>query len=731
MNKVLNINLGGYAFTIDDDAFEYLSVYLDSVRKRFSESEGRDEIVGDIEARLGELITTDLRSRTIVMLPDVEAAVQIMGKPEEFEGVSDGGPAPKTGSSKSSSGTGKTTANSSIKTGKRFFRDEEDKVVSGVCSGLAAYVGIQDPVWVRLSFVLLTFISAGFWIPGYLILSWVVPAAKTAADRLAMRGEPINVDSIAQEIETSFNRLGNQINEFGERINTSSRRGAGREAFATVMSALGQVFSMMVKMVGKFGVFIGIIVALALFLGLAASWVGGVVGLVTAAPYISYFSPFSNAGNWLGFSNGFFLLGIPIAGLVLTFSRVLFKTRTPRWLGAGLTAFWIVNLFSAITLGAFGAKDFRHGSTITQTIDLSNINSDTLRITAADMTNENGENLQIDGNGLSLEEDRLDFKGMVDVRVRRSENGRFVCAQAITARGATAVEASDNAAQTNFNVGVSGSTLRIPSGYSIPKGQKWRVQKVKINLEVPNGKCVIFDESIYGRAAADVELYADENGRNYISHRPGKVFRMTEDGLVCLDCPKFGDKEYKSEQNFENFIMEGNFTAEIRKSDDDGFSYRMEGTGTEAVKVVKTGDRITFTTNGKSAEKVHIILEARVFTSLVAENTGLVTIRGFEEGRASITAKGNSKIKANFDISNLKVALSGPVSLEMDGEGNELKANLSNGAVLEAPNFQLERADISASENSRARIFASDEVKSSADATSSIKVSGGAKEKED
>jgi hypothetical protein len=518
------------------------------------------------------------------------------------------------------------------------------------------------------------------------------------------------------------------MNEFGERINKSANKGAGREAFATGMSALGQVFAMMLKFVGKFGIFIGILIALALFVALGASWVGGVIGLVTAAPYISYFSPFSNAGNWLGFSNGFFLLGLPVAGLVLMFSRIFFKTRMPRWLGAGLFTFWIVNLFSAAMLGVVGSKGFRNSSTINQTIDLSRIESDTLHITSSNFIGENDDNVWIDGNGLKLEEDRLDFKGMVDIRVRRSENGRFSCSQAITARGSSSAEAAENASQTNFNVSVKGNTLHIPEGYSIPKGQKWRVQKVKINVEVPNGKCVVFDESIYGRAAADVELYSDENDRNYISHRPNKVFRMTEDGLVCLDCPKFGDKEYKSEEDFENFILEGNFTAEIRKTDDDGFSYRMEGTGTDAVKVVKTGDRITFTTNGKSAENVHIILEARVFTSLVADNTGLISIRGFEEGRASITAKGNSKIKANFDVSNLKVALSGPVSLEMDGEGDELNANLLNGAVLEAPNFQVERVDISAAENSRARVFASDEANTNADASSTVKVLGGAKE---
>jgi hypothetical protein len=63
MNKILNINLGGYALTIDDDAYEYLQAYIDSIRKRFSESEGRDEIVSDIEARLGEIISQNLGNR--------------------------------------------------------------------------------------------------------------------------------------------------------------------------------------------------------------------------------------------------------------------------------------------------------------------------------------------------------------------------------------------------------------------------------------------------------------------------------------------------------------------------------------------------------------------------------------------------------------------------------------------------------------------------------------------
>lgn len=734
MNKVLNINLGGYALTIDDDAYQYLDQYLDRVRRRFHESEGRDEIVGDIEARLGELISADMRSRTIVMLPDVEAAVKIMGMPEDFEsGTADtasSGMDTGAAGSKSSSAAGGKRSGPGIKPGKRLFRDEEDKVVSGVCSGLAAYLGIQDPVWIRLAFVVLTFISGGFWVISYIILSVVVPAAKTAADRLAMRGEPINVDSIAQEIEAGFNRFGSQVNEFGDRINGGAVRSSGRNAVANGLSILGQIFAMMLKFIGKFGLVVIFVLGIVLFLALAVSWVGGVFGLVTAAPYISYFSPFSNAGNWLGFTNGFFLLGIPVVGLLLTFSRVLLKTQPPRWLGPTLGLLWFVNFLSALGLGISGARAFRQSSTLTQTVDLSGINSDTLYVVSSNSV-LNDNDLNVDGSGIHLEENHLNFKGMADIRVRRSENGRFLCSQTLTARGASSGEAAQNAAETNFNVTVSGNRLYVPTGYSIPEGKKWRVQKVRVNLEIPNGKCVVFDEHIYERAAADVELYSDDNDRNYISQRPGKVFRMTEDGLVCTDCPKFGDKQYKSERNYEDFILEGNFSTEIRKSDEDGFFYSIEGPGSENVKVIKTGNHITVTSNGKPADKVNVILNAQVFTSLVADNAGPVTIRGFEEGRASITAKGSSKIKASFDVSRLTIRAAGGSVIELTGQGEEINVNLSNGAVLDALSFQTKRAEISASDRSNAQIFASDEANSKKDETSTVKVTGGAENNND
>ena len=158
MNKISNINLGGFPFTIDEDAYQALDKYLKTIHKHFRKSEGYEEITTDIETRLAELFQEKLEGRPIVTLPDVKNVIAIMGTPEDF-GAADPfmDEAPK-----SSSGKFK------LKTGKKLFRDPEREAIAGVCSGIAAYFGIQDPLWVRLVFILLT-ISGFFGLIVYLI----------------------------------------------------------------------------------------------------------------------------------------------------------------------------------------------------------------------------------------------------------------------------------------------------------------------------------------------------------------------------------------------------------------------------------------------------------------------------------------------------------------------------------------------------------------------------------
>ena len=199
MNKIYNINLGGYPFTIDDDAYQQLNQYLKTIHKHFQDAEGRDEIISDIEARIAELFNESSEGRQIVTIQDVERAIQIMGTPEEFgaEGMDES-----------------QEKKSKYRTGKRLFRDGENKIIGGVCSGVASYFGIDDPIWVRIGFVI-SFFAGGVAVPLYLILWAIMPEAKTAGDRLSMRGEDINVSSIARQVQDEIDNLSDTLSEIG------------------------------------------------------------------------------------------------------------------------------------------------------------------------------------------------------------------------------------------------------------------------------------------------------------------------------------------------------------------------------------------------------------------------------------------------------------------------------------------------------------------------------------
>jgi hypothetical protein len=103
-------------------------------------------------------------------------------------------------------------------------------------------------------------------------------------------------------------------------------------------------------------------------------------------------------------------------------------------------------------------------------------------------------------------------------------------------------------------------------------------------------------------------------------------------------------------------------------------------------------------------------------------------LRGFEEGDASITAKGNSRIKAYIDVSDqLNVSLTGKCSLELTGKGGRIDASLNDGATLEAINWRADNIDITASNSSKARLFAKEDALVISDGSSQVKVDGGAR----
>lgn len=193
MKKTLTVNLAGIVYHIDEDAYQKLSKYLGSLEKKLSNEPDVKDILTDIEARIGELLNERLGNvRQVVVLEDITFIIDVLGEPEL---ITDEGAAPYDSPH---SGHYKRKA-------RRIYRDPDDRFLAGVCSGLAAYWNI-DPAIVRIGFVVLVLLG-GSGLLIYLILWIVIPEAQTTAQKLEMRGEPVNIDNIKNFFKDEFENV--------------------------------------------------------------------------------------------------------------------------------------------------------------------------------------------------------------------------------------------------------------------------------------------------------------------------------------------------------------------------------------------------------------------------------------------------------------------------------------------------------------------------------------------
>jgi phage shock protein PspC (stress-responsive transcriptional regulator) len=188
MKITVSINLGGYSFNIDEDAYAELKKYLRNLELHFAGEESSSEILSDIETRMAELFRTKLTNyKQVIDIKDVQQVITILGTPEDI-----------------SDNEGPTMRDKFSSPGyHRMYRDPDHRVIGGVCAGIAAFWNIE--LWVvRLIFLILAIMGIGILI--YLILYIVLPEAKTTAEKIAMKGNPVNIhnikDSVKQEFDT-------------------------------------------------------------------------------------------------------------------------------------------------------------------------------------------------------------------------------------------------------------------------------------------------------------------------------------------------------------------------------------------------------------------------------------------------------------------------------------------------------------------------------------------------
>ncbi|ASB49303.1 PspC domain-containing protein [Alkalitalea saponilacus] len=214
MKRTISINIASTAFFIDEDAYGRLNDYLRKLESWFSGKDGGQEIINDIENRFRELFLERINPKTgVITLSMVDEVIAIMGQPEDF--IPDGEEIPESEfASAGSAGSNRSS--------KRMYRDIDDKVLGGVCSGLAAYFNL-DPVFVRILFVLLTFFSFGTGLVVYIVLWIAVPAAYTLSQKLEMRGENVTISNIEKAMKEQYGKAKEQFSQF--RKSDSYRKG--------------------------------------------------------------------------------------------------------------------------------------------------------------------------------------------------------------------------------------------------------------------------------------------------------------------------------------------------------------------------------------------------------------------------------------------------------------------------------------------------------------------------
>lgn len=173
MNKVININFQGRVIPIEEPAFEELKQYIESLRNHFANEEGKEEIINDIENRIAELFTEKLKAgqSTFISEEHVAAIIASIGRPEQFDDVTIEENYSSTSSTSSTPSTSSTNAS-----GPRgsLYRNSNEKILGGVCSGLGAYLRIDTTI-VRVLFAMLTVGSFGFGLVLYIVLWAILP----------------------------------------------------------------------------------------------------------------------------------------------------------------------------------------------------------------------------------------------------------------------------------------------------------------------------------------------------------------------------------------------------------------------------------------------------------------------------------------------------------------------------------------------------------------------------
>jgi phage shock protein PspC (stress-responsive transcriptional regulator) len=660
MNKVININFQGRVIPIEEPAYEELKKYVESLRQYFANEEGKEEIINDIENRIAELFSEKLKisGSSFISEAHVETIIASMGRPEQFEepvsSTSSTSSTPSTPSTSSTSSTSSSlyrNANDKILGGvcsglaayfkidttiirvlfamlavgsfgfglllyvvlwailperylnatvvtRKLYRDPEQKVLGGVCSGIAQYFNIQ--VWIPRLIFAIPFIlgalesilewvhfsgvfslSLGTWSIIYIILWAVVPKAMTPSEKMEMKGEKVDLESIKNKFREEMSEVGANLkektgrwkNEFGSKASAlgqeareSAHHFAGEAGPAIKRSGNG-FLRFLSTIIRVFFYIIGGIIAVSLIAVIIA-----LLGAGNALMPLNNFMVRSYSIQWYAWGTLILFFLVPVIGIIQWIVRSIIghKTKKP-WIGITLSVLWVLGWLCLMMLATTVSKQYRKLGSNKSEVALQQPSNGKMLI---NFTNAAGNyypldvwaddfdiNQDTDGILMSRNEDSLLISN-IRLRIEKSQDDSFHVTLIRRARAESAPEAEIFAERVDYSVSQQDSILNLPLAFPINNKDKFRNQQVIVEIKVPVGKEIYVDKksdrlhwfNVRG-GATGISVQIDEDESIW---RSGIWYIMTQNGL---------EKKYKDQITEEEAIenLELKLREEIRK----------------------------------------------------------------------------------------------------------------------------------------------------------------------
>jgi phage shock protein PspC (stress-responsive transcriptional regulator) len=472
MERVETININNIVFSIDENAFDKLTSYLDALERYFGNEQDGREIIADIEARIAELFSDRTGGNaSVVTVADVTTVINTLGTPEDIAGTDAEFETPNAGDKE------ETFSPPLWKKNRHLYRDPDHRYLGGVCAGIAARLGV-NPIIIRLLFIVTAWLY-GFSILIYIFLWIIIPMAKTTAQKLEMRGEPVTVSNIEKNVRDAINTsyleqsLRNFLTEAGE---------LGGKVFGVIWRIFCFFLGLALFLTGV--VIASLLFAQDVFFGRAVEW-----------DFFSFNELLQHVLSPMAYNVSVTCTAVAVALVILAclfWGVKLMAKRKVKHKSIHLALFliWIVVSITG-TFACFSQiRKYTWNNGIVENKQIKTCN--TLYLSASTQ-------MKISNNPLDIYYDKENgtFYGKPNLRIYKSDDKNIRLKIEKESQGESKYAAYRYAEDISYNVEIRDSLLVFPSYFAVGPQNKWKFQTLSCVLYVPEGTVIVADETFY------------------------------------------------------------------------------------------------------------------------------------------------------------------------------------------------------------------------------------------